>query len=491
MADTANKSPLPPRLRIELPPLTPQLAGLVGGPLVALVILVWPAPANLTFEAWSVVALTALIVIWWVTGAAPMAFTALLPAAFLPLFGALPLERAAAAYADPIVLLLLSGFLLGASIVRWRAHERLAAWIVVRAEARPRALIAAMMVAAALLSMWVSSIVIALVLAPVAAAAAQLLIPEKESPLPVGGAMVLGVAYAAIIGAAGTPIGSPANMLAVEFLARAGQPISVLAWTAATAPIVIVMLAVAWAALIAPIKYLKPDDRERTLQETKTALERMGPLSHSEKRIATVFGIIAAVWLFRPFLSLAPGLQHLSDAGVALLGVIAFFLVPGGPEKTARPLLEWSDTDRMPWGVLILFGGGLSLAAGIDETGLAQWIGESLIGLDLPSLMAFVAAMVVAAILLGEVAFSVATLTSLLPILASVAAATGADLRALAYPVALAASFAFMLPVAAAPSAVAFASDFVTLRRMLTVGAVLNVAAALAIVLFAGLWQLG
>jgi sodium-dependent dicarboxylate transporter 2/3/5 len=187
--------------------------------------------------------------------------------------------------------------------------------------------------------------------------------------------------------------------------------------------------------------------------------------------------------MFRPLLALAPGLEHLSDAGIAVIGALALFLIPAGDEQK-QPLLDWSSAGSIPWGVLILFGGGLSLAAAIDETGLAQWIGEGLIGLDLASLTAFIAAMVAASILLSETASNVATLTSLLPILASVSTATGADLRALAFPVALAASFSFMLPVAAAPNAIAFASGLVTLRRMLIVGACLNAAAALAIVFF-------
>jgi sodium-dependent dicarboxylate transporter 2/3/5 len=486
MADTGNKPKPTERAKLGLPRLTSGLFGLIAGVLAAAAVLIWPVPLGLTWEAWCVVALAALMIIWWVTGALPMPATALLPLAVLPLLGALSLERAAAAYAEPVIFLLLAGFMISAAITRWRVYERLAHWIVVRAEARPRAMVAGMMIASALLSMWISTAVTALIFAPVAAAVARAATPEGENPAPLGGALVLGVAYAAIIGGAGTPIGSASNLVAVEFLGRLGQPMSFLSWTAATAPIILVMLPIAWLALVAPITGGRLAERERILANAKAALRDAGPLTTPEKRIAAVFGLISFAWMFRPLLALAPGLEHLSDAGIALLGALAFFLIPAGREQ-GRPLLDWADAGSIPWSILILFGGGLSLAAAIDETGIAAWIGESLITLDLPSLPAFIAAMAGAAILLSEIASNVATLTSLLPIVASAAAATGSDLPALAFPVALAASFSFMLPVAGAPNVIAFASEFVTLRRMLIVGACLNVAAVLTIVLFAWL----
>ncbi|MGE0829012.1 MAG: DASS family sodium-coupled anion symporter [Hyphomonadaceae bacterium] len=456
-------------------------AGLLAGLAAAFLIQLFPVPAGLSPEAWIVVSLGALMVIWWVSEAVPVAITALLPLALLPIFGVVEFDQAAAAYADEVLYLFIGGFILGAAVERWRLHERLALSIVVRAGGKPRAMVAGFMIAACLISMWISNTATTLMLAPIAFGAARAFNPDGEADLALGGALLLGVAHAATIGGIGTPVGSPTNLIAVSFFERAGEPMSFLSWSGAALPMLIIMLPIAWALLIIPIRNARPDESERAVVEVKRALETLGGFSKPETRIAIVFGIVAFLWMFRPLLQLAPGFENLSDAGIALVGAVALFLIPAGVGGFQTKLMDWPTAERIPWGIVIMFGGGLALAGAMEATGLTQWIGAAISGMDMATLFALIAALVIATILVSEVASNVATLTSMLPIVAAVAAATGADLRALAFPVAIAASFAFALPVATPPNAIAYATGLVTLRRMLTVGLCLDIAAIIVI----------
>lgn len=460
--------------------LTPRI-GLFAGPIAALAVQAWPLPPGLSSEAWLVLSLAVLMVIWWVSEALPAAVTSLLPLAFVPILGVADIEDAAAPYADPAVFLLLAGFMIGLAVTRWRLHERLALIIAVRTGGKKRALVAGFMLAAALIALWISSAATTLMLAPVAFGAARIMSDGEEIDLPLGGALLLGVAYAAAIGAIGTPISSPINLAAIEFLARAGQPISVLEWAASALPIMILLLPLAWLLLTAPLRDAAPAERERAFVELKSRLRNLGPMSAAETRLAFVFGAVIFLWMFRPLIAFAPGLEGLSDAGVAVAGVIALFLAPaGGGEKSA--LLDWRTAERIPWNIIVMFGGGLALASAMEASGLVQWLGEVIASTNWITLWGLVAALVTATIFLCEIASNVAILLTMLPIIAAVAAATGVDLKALAFPVALAASFSFMLPVTAAPNAIAYATGLVSWRRMLAVGLIMNVAAIAAIV---------
>lgn len=457
--------------------------GLILGPALALGLQVLPPPEGLSPEAWRVVSLAALMVVWWVTEAIPISATALIPLAALPLIGATSMKDAAAPYADPIVFLFIGGFILAACVERWRLHERIALSIASIAGGRPVALVGGFMVASLLISMWISNTATTLMLAPIAIGAARAMSGGDKADLALGGALTLGVAHAATIGGVGTPVGSPTNLIAMAFFERAGEPIAFIDWMTSAIPIMLLMMPVAWLLLCLPLFGKGHARFEAIGAVVKDALKALGPLTRPEARIGVIFALVALAWMSRTELVKLPGLSALTDTGIAIFGALLLFFVPsgrGGGEK----LIDWKTAERIPWGIAVLFGGGLSLAGAMEATGLATWIGDWIAGLEGMSVFALIALLVVTTILVSELASNVATLTSMLPVVAAVAAATDTPLQQLAFPVALAASFAFMLPVATAPNAIAYSSGLLSLKRMLAVGLGLNLA---AIVLVLGL----
>lgn len=458
--------------------------GLILGPALAIALQFVPPPEGLSVEAWRVVSLAALMVVWWVTEAIPIAATALLPLAALPLLDAASIKAAAAPYADPIVFLFIGGFMLAACVERWRLHERIALSIASVAGGRPVALVGGFMIASMLISMWISNTATTLMLAPIAIGAARAMSGGDKADLALGGALTLGVAHAATIGGVGTPVGTPTNLIAIAFFQRAGEPIAFIDWMMHALPILLLMMPVAWLLLCLPLFGKGHERYEAIGAVVKDALKALGPISRPEIRIGIVFALVALAWMTRTELVKLPGLGALSDTGVAIIGALALFFVPsgrGGGEK----LIDWKTAERIPWGIAVLFGGGLSLAAAMEATGLAAWIGEWIGGLGGISTFALVALLVVTTVLVSELASNVATLTSMLPVVAAVATATDTPLQQLAFPVALAASFAFMLPVATAPNAIAYSSGMLSLKRMLGVGFGLNIAAIVLILAFA------
>lgn len=454
--------------------------GLVLGPILALAVQGVAPPDGLSAEAWWVVSLAMLMVVWWVTEAIPIAATALLPLAVLPLLGAASVKDAAAPYADPIIFLFIGGFMLAACVEHWRLHERIALSIASFAGGRPIPLVGCFMLASAVISMWISNTATTLMLAPIALGAARALSSDGKPDLALGGALLLGVAHAATIAGVGTPVGSPTNLIAMGFFERAGEPMAFTDWMRRAIPLILVLLPIAWLLLCLPLYRKRVTASTAVAEVVRGALEKLGPVSKPEFRIGVIFGLVALSWMFRVQLNEWAPLAKLSDTSIAIIGALLLFLVPSG-RQDGEKLIDWSRAERIPWGIAILFGGGLSLAAAMEATGLAQWIGAWIVSLEGLSTFGLIAVLVLATILVSELASNVATLTSMLPVVTAIAEATGTPLQTLAFPVAIAASFAFMLPVATGPNAIAFSSGVVTLKRMLVVGFALNIAAATAI----------
>jgi len=456
-----------------------QRAGLVAGPALFALLLALPAPGGLDAPAWRVAAVAAWMGVWWVTEALPLAMTALLPLLLFPLVGARAVEDAAAPYADPVVFLFLAGFMLAAAMQRWGLHRRIALVLVRATGTRPTGLVAGLMIATAFISMWVNNTATVLMVLPIALSVIELVercAPDERNFPP---ALLLGVVYAAAIGGLGTLIGTPPNALLAGFLAKTyGIEIGFLRWMMVGVPLILVLLPLTWLLLTRVVLPLGGEEVAGGRALIADEIASLGPVTRAEWTVGIVFLVTDALWIARPAL----GVPGLSDAGIAVGGAVLLFALPAAP---GARVLDWDTVARLPWEVLILFGGGLSLAGGIAETGLGRWIGEALSGVGgWPSLAVAVA---VAAVLvaLSEVASNTAAAVTFLPVIAALAVGIGDSPLLLTTVATLAASGGFILPVASPPNAIAYGTGHVTTAQMARGGAWMDAMFAVAVPLLA------
>lgn len=462
--------------------------GLVLGPALGLLIALLPAPAGLEPVGLRVAGLLVLMAVWWASEAVPIAITSLLPLAILPLFEVMALKAVAAPYADPTVLLLFGGFIVALAIEKWNLHRRIALNVLMVSGARLKLLAAGFMLTTALLSMWISNTATSLMMAPIAMSVAL----AAGGGMRLAGALLLGVAYAASIGGLATPVGTPTNLIAMGWLAEnADITISFRQWMSIGLPVAGLMLPAAWLVVTWGLKSDATGARAAQA-EIKAQHGALGRISRPEARVAAVFALIAAAWIFREQLVKLPGLAGLTDMGIAIIGAVLMFLVPHGNPETAEAgrgfaLLDWDDGKSIPWDVVLLFGGGLSIAAAVQASGLATWLGTSLAGLAALPPILLILVIVTLLIFLTEVMSNVAAMTTFLPVLGALAIATGIDVTSLVIPCAMAASCAFMLPIATGPNAVIFGTRQVSIARMAKAGLWLNIACIAVVTLFFGM----
>jgi solute carrier family 13 (sodium-dependent dicarboxylate transporter), member 2/3/5 len=471
-----------------------QRVGLWLGPLAFLAIVVLSPPEGMTDEGWRTTAVAALMAIWWVSEAIPISATAFVPLILFPLLGVLPIAEAAAPYANPIIFLFMGGLILALAMERWDLHRRVALEVVRAVGVRPDRIVLGFMLASASISLWVSNTATAVMMLPIALSVARLVQPDPDVDATppdrnLGLNLMLGVAYASSIGGLGTLIGTPPNALLAGFMLETyGVEIGFARWMLVGIPLVAVTLPLAWLLLlrIYPISIREIPGGRRVIEEARRAL---GPLSAAEARVGLTFLATALVWIFRPLIDgVLPGLD---DAGIAIAGAFALFLIPAGGGKGA--LMDWRTAERLPWGVLLLFGGGLSLSAAVRDTRLAEWIGANVGTLGWPS-VAMVLVVTAVIIFLTELTSNTATAATFLPLTASIAIGQGENPLLLAVPAALAASCAFMLPVATPPNAVVFNGGHVTVPQMAWAGLWLNLLFIVSIVglmYTVGLWVFG
>jgi len=460
--------------------------GLIAGPLLLLVMLMLPPPGSLTPNAWAVAAVTALMVVWWITEALPVAATALLPIVAFPLLGVAEVQDATAPYAHPLIFLFLGGFLIAKAVERWNLHRRLALSILRAVGAAPHRLIGGFMAATALLSMWLSNTATTIMMVPIALAVVRLLETgeEREGVMRGDGfglALLLGIAYAASLGGLGTLIGTPPNALLAAFLAeRYGIVIGFAQWMMLGVPLAAVLLLLTWLLLTRFAFRVARQPIAGAAETISRQLQDLGRPRREERLVALVFAAVALLWITRPLLNgLLPGLQ-LSDPVVAMLGGLVLFVVPTDL-RSGTFLLNWQSAKELPWGVLLLFGGGLSLASAIQSSGLAGWIGEVLAGCAGWPPLALVLLVTAVVVFLTEVTSNTATASVFIPIAATLGACISEDPMIFAVPVALAASCAFMMPVATPPNAIVYASGKVRIPQMARAGFLLNLICILVI----------
>ena len=451
------------------------LVGLIG----FLLTLVIPAPAGMPPQAWPVAGLVVLMAAWWMTEAIPLTATALLPFLVLPFAGVMDAGETASAYYSPILFLILGGAFLALAIERTGLHRRLALGILktVGSSGSQGRVLLAFMISTAVLSMLISNTSTALIMMPMALAVlvAGGSTPDQQDGL--SGALPMGIAFAASIGGLGTLIGSPTNGIAVALLDEAiGLKISFLDWMAFGLPIVIVTVPLA-AWIIGRVQRVSavPFD----VAAARGAIAEGGAWTTPEKRLVPVIAAAFVLWVLQSWLEPLLPEGALEDGTIAVAAGLALFLLPDG---TGRPMLVWSEADRAPWGVIMMFGGGLALAAGMSASGLAAWLGQSLLPLSAVPLPIVALAIVALVIVITEFASNVATASGIIPVVASLVVALGADPVLLALPAAMAASWGFILPAGTGPNAIAWATGRIAMGRLIRAGIALDLAGAVLIV---------
>ena len=472
--------------------------GLALGPVVAVVayVLLPDGEGGLSSGGRATAAVGLLMAVWWVTEALPLPVTSLLPLVLFPVFGVLSIDDAAAPYANDLIFLFLGGFMLALAMQRWGLHRRIALVVVRAVGTKPSRMVGGFMLATAFLSMWVSNTATAVMMLPVGVSVLALALdPEGKGDAEdlTGGdasnlatALMLGIAYAASIGSLATLIGTPPNVFLAAFISESyditlgfGQ------WMLVGLPLAVVFLAIAWFVLVKVM--FRPGDQaiEGGREFLDDELEKMGPMNRGEKVVGVVFVLTALAWVFRDVYTgllegLLPGIAGLSDAGIAVASGVVLVMLPVDWRRGVFAL-DWDTAKQLPWGVLLLFGGGLSLAAAVGENGVDVFVGQQVEGLSSIPTVVLVLVVAVTVLLLTELTSNTATAAALLPIMAGAAVGLGASPLLLAIPAALAASCAFMLPVATPPNAIVFGSGHVTIGQMVRGGALLNAAGVVLI----------
>ena len=470
----------PSAASVEKPVETYQVVGRILGPAIFVVMLLadqWQGA--MSTEAWRVAAVGLWMAVWWATEAIPVPVTAFLPIVVFEPLGISSIRDAAAPYANPIIYLFLGGFMMALAIERWNLHRRIALAILDRTGTDGRRLIGGFMLVCALLSMWMTNTSTTMMLLPIVLSVISVIrdnVPDmsdqEQHDFQI--AMLLGLAYSASIGGLATLIGTPPNALLVGLMAENhGIEISFARWMLVGIPVSAVMLPVAWILLtrfLFPVNFLANDAVRDHLQALRVEI---GTMTKPEKRVAVVFATVIFCWMLRRPLTELLGLSGVSDAGIVMTAALLLFVLPSGDKAQPR-LMVWDDAGRLPWGVLILFGGGLSLAVAVSDSGLALWLGESLAPLNAWGTTALLIAAVAMVIFLTELTSNLATTATLLPVIAAIAIQAGVPPIVLTVPVTIAASCAFMLPVATPPNAIVFATGRLTIPQMARAGILLN-----------------
>jgi sodium-dependent dicarboxylate transporter 2/3/5 len=449
------------------------LIGLVAGPLLCLATLFIAAPEGMSTTAWRAAGVGLLMATWWITEAIPIPATALLPLVLFPVLGVMPVTDAAAPFANPVIFLFLGGFIIARALEQCGLHKRIALATIGLVGTRPANLVGGFMVATAFISMWVSNTATLVMMYPMAMSVIHL--AERDARVRDAGfavALLLGLAYASSIGGLGTLIGTPPNALLAGFVAETyGREIGFAQWMLLGVPIVVVGLPLAWIVLTRSLYPLPADEIAGGADVFRTESAALGSPSRAEWTVGAITLLTAVCWVLRPVIErVMPGL---SDTSIAIAGALLMFLVPVERGRMA-PALRWADAERLPWSVLILFGGGLSLAHALNTTGMATWLGNAMTALEALPVLVIVLAITTVVLFLTELTSNTATAAVFLPIVGSIAVGMGHDPMVFVVPAALAASCAFMMPVATPPNAIVFASGRLTIPQMAAAGLWIN-----------------
>ena len=463
--------------------------GFFSGPLVATIIFFFFRPDGLPMEASCVAAIASWMAIWWATEAVHVAVTAFLPMILFPITGVGPISEVSKSYAHPIIYLFLGGFVMALAIEKSGLHLRAALRIFRLAGVNARGIVAGFMIAAAVISMWISNTSTTIMMLPIAMSVVFVVrdsisdVDEKEMrnfEL----AIFLGLAYGATIGGVSTLVGTPPNAFLSGFMESTyNTEIDFARWMIIGVPLAIIMLPICWFVLVRILFPIDFTASERTLRHLEAKDRELGSVRKAEVRVGLLFLLLVSGWLFRKPLIALTGAQQLTDTGIAMIAAVAAFIIPSGDKDEG--LMTWEDTKKLPWGILVLFGGGLALASGMASSELTSWLGKQLSPLGQIHVALLIVAACALVIFLTELTSNLATTATFLPIMAALALETGNDPLVFLAPVTLASSFAFMLPVATPPNAIVFSSGKVSIPEMMRAGFVLNIIGVIVLTLVA------
>ena len=466
-----KKGGLPPGGRTSL-----QRFGLLAGPLAFLLILLFVSPTGMSSEAQAVLASTAWVAIWWITEAVPIPVTSLLPIVLFTVTGAVE-TSVASSYADNTIFLFLGGFIIALAMEKWNLHKRIALSIIAFVGTSTERLILGFMVATGFLSMWISNTATAMMMMPIGLAIiahASASTNENLQQSNFGKGLMLGIGYSASVGGLGTLIGTPPNTIFAGVIDKMyGIDISFAKWMLFGVPLSIFLMAIVWFYLVKiafkPEMKQLPGGKE-VIDEERAQLGRM---SIEERRVLYVFVFAAFFWITRTFLPVEFIKNNVNDTTIAIIAAVLLFVIPSKKTSTGT-LMTWTDTKNVPWGILLLFGGGLAIADGFKQSGLALWIGEQLYALNNIPLWLVIGIVATLVLFLTEVTSNTATATMMFPIMAALATALGVHPYGLMIAAGIAASCAFMLPVATPPNAIVFGSGLLKIQDMMKAGIWIN-----------------
>jgi len=461
--------------------------GMGGGLFVFILMIISSPPEGLSNEGWYTAAIALLMAIWWTTEVIPIPVTAMLPLILFPVFKISNISVTATPYANPMIFLFMGGFILAIAMQEWNLHRRVALNIIQFIGTKPRSIILGFIVSTAFVSMWVSNTAATMMMLPIALSVIELTKNMGDDSVnnhtydSFAISLMLAIAFAANVGGLGTVIGTPTNALFIGFVSESyGIEISFMKWMLIGIPVVLLGLPLIFYALtyIAfPVRFKSlPGGKEYINSEVKT----LGKFRRGEIMVGIIFGFTALLWMSSPIIQ--KWLPGISDAGIAIFGALLIFLFPVN-FKTGQFLLSWKAAAKLPWGILILFGGGLTLAGAIQRTGLAEWLGGYFTELNVLPFVIVIFIVTAVVILFTNLASNSATAAAFLPVMASVAIGMGEDPLQLAIPVAIAASCAFMLPVGTPPNAIVYGSGVMTISQMVKAGLWLNLFFVLIITL--------
>jgi sodium-dependent dicarboxylate transporter 2/3/5 len=454
--------------------------GLAAGPALAVAVYLLLGASKLEPAGRATAAVALLMAVWWVTEALPIAATSLVPIVLFPLCGVRTIEETTAPYARPVIFLFMGGFMAGLAMQRWNLHRRFALAVLRLFGTDPRWIVAGFMLASGVLSMGVSNTATVVMMVPIGLSLIDLV--DRHRPEHVDErdtrrfalCLLLGIAYGASIGGVGTLIGTPPNTLLAGYVKENyGQTISFASWLPLGVPFAIIFWPLAWLVLTRfafPVRFDRvPGGRELIDRE----LREIGAIKPAEISVLVVWATMALLWVTRRPLEAWSGLA-LDDSTIAIFGALALFIIPAAGEAPGERLLNWRWAAKLPWGVLVLFGGGLSLAAAVKANGVAEFIGTSLAGLQALGTFGLIVLVVTVVIFLTELTSNTATTAAFLPVLGALAASMKVHPYLLLLPATMAASCAFMLPVATPPNAIVFSSGQVRIPQMAKAGLWLN-----------------